>query len=108
MFYIQILDGGAGPWSYNLDVTVEGLPDGIPFKKPSCYGVKKLRAILDNEGQLTIKGKAHEHGCVAMGRKGNKVFSGHNQGPQRICMKFSNNTFCFGVRDLLRYFFYLS
>ena len=58
MFYIKISDGGAGPWSYILDVSVEGLPDGIPFKKPSCYGVQQLRAILGNQEQLNIKGKA--------------------------------------------------
>ena len=36
-------DGGAGPWSYkNIEVEVEGMPEGIPFGKPSKYGADAL------------------------------------------------------------------
>ena len=31
------------------------MPEGVPFKKPSCYGQKQRRKIMENEESITFQ-----------------------------------------------------
>ncbi len=41
----------------DVKVTIRGLPEGIPFKKPSYYGVGDLNKIIEVSAALEMSGK---------------------------------------------------
>lgn len=45
------------------DFVVSGMPEGVPFKKPSCYGQKQMRKIMEHEQSITFQltGDQNEH-----------------------------------------------
>ena len=58
MFLFLEEAGGKGPFPYSavskktMNITVSGLPH--PFKKPSAYGTKQLRDILDSSDGISV------------------------------------------------------
>lgn len=38
--------------SYPEDFYVEGLPEGVPFRRPSTFGIPRLEKILRNQTKI--------------------------------------------------------
>lgn len=38
--------------SYPEDFYVEGLPEGVPFRRPSTFGIPRLEKILRNKAKI--------------------------------------------------------
>ncbi|NWX26078.1 GTF2I factor, partial [Notiomystis cincta] len=46
--------------SHNEDLYVEGLPEGVPFRRPSTYGIPRLERILLAKERIRFVIKKHE------------------------------------------------
>ncbi|XP_069891672.1 general transcription factor II-I isoform X4 [Dipodomys merriami] len=81
--------------SFPEDFYVEGLPEGVPFRRPSTFGIPRLEKILRNKAKIKFIIKKPEMFETAI-----KESTSSKSPPRKINSSPSVNTTASGVEDL--------
>ncbi|XP_040587352.1 general transcription factor II-I isoform X9 [Mesocricetus auratus] len=81
--------------SFPEDFYVEGLPEGVPFRRPSTFGIPRLEKILRNKAKIKFIIKKPEMFETAI-----KESTSSKSPPRKINSSPSINTTASGVEDL--------
>ncbi|XP_076779214.1 general transcription factor II-I isoform X18 [Arvicanthis niloticus] len=81
--------------SFPEDFYVEGLPEGVPFRRPSTFGIPRLEKILRNKAKIKFIIKKPEMFETAI-----KESTSSKSPPRKINSAPSVNTTASGVEDL--------
>ncbi|XP_049645461.1 general transcription factor II-I isoform X12 [Suncus etruscus] len=82
--------------SFPEDFYVEGLPEGVPFRRPSTFGIPRLEKILRNKAKIKFIIKKPEMFETAI----KESTSSSKSPPRKINSSPSVNTTASGVEDL--------
>nr|XP_044998529.1 general transcription factor II-I isoform X3 [Jaculus jaculus] len=87
--------------SFPEDFYVEGLPEGVPFRRPSTFGIPRLEKILRNKAKIKFIIKKPEMFETAIKESTSSSSSSSSKSPPRkINSSPSVNTTASGVEDL--------
>ncbi|KAI4551685.1 hypothetical protein MJT46_017937 [Ovis ammon polii x Ovis aries] len=82
--------------SFPEDFYVEGLPEGVPFRRPSTFGIPRLEKILRNKAKIKFIIKKPEMFETAI----KESTSSSKSPPRKVNSSPSVNTTASGVEDL--------